>query len=37
MVILDGLNPANVTTMDYSNVRAAQVPAAEFNINLLTN
>jgi hypothetical protein len=37
MVILDALNPANVTTMDYSNVRAAQLPAAEFNINLLTN
>jgi outer membrane lipoprotein-sorting protein len=37
MVILDALNPSNVTTMEYSNVRAARIPAAEFNINLLTN
>jgi outer membrane lipoprotein-sorting protein len=37
MVILDALNPASVTTMNYSDVQIARIRAEEFNINLLTN
>lgn len=37
MVILDALNPASVTTMNYSGVQIARIRAEEFNINLLTN
>jgi hypothetical protein len=37
MVILDALNPASVTTMDYNDIRVARIPAEEFNVNLLSN
>jgi outer membrane lipoprotein-sorting protein len=37
MTISDALNPTNVTVMDYAGVKAARIPADEFNINLLTN
>ncbi len=37
MVILDALNPASVTTMNYNEIRVARIPAEEFNVNLLTN
>jgi hypothetical protein len=35
MVISDALNADNVTTLDYSDVRAANIPPAEFNVDLL--
>ena len=37
MIISDALNPANITTMNYASVKAAHIPADEFNINLITN
>jgi outer membrane lipoprotein-sorting protein len=35
MIISDSLNESNVTTLDYSHVRVAKLPAAEFNADLL--
>lgn len=37
MVILDALNPASVTTMNYNDIRVARIATEEFNVNLLTN
>jgi hypothetical protein len=35
MVISDALNEGNVTTLDYSDVRVANIPPSEFNVDLL--
>jgi outer membrane lipoprotein-sorting protein len=35
MVISDALNAGNVTTLEYSDVRAANIPPSEFNVDLL--
>jgi hypothetical protein len=37
MTITDPLDPNSVTVMDYSHVRAAKIPANDFNVNLLIN
>jgi hypothetical protein len=37
MTISSALDAANITVMDYASVKAARIPADEFNINLLTN
>jgi hypothetical protein len=35
MVISDALNEGNVTTLEYSDVRVANIPPSEFNVDLL--